>query len=136
MAIGLFSMQHWGHGSIIICWHDDSGLTFAYCMARSNLAAYAFVWAKVKTTYFVEIIINFAMKLASKGHNNRRYLLTFLSKRLFVPAPELCPSVVLTLQTSCSLKVVIRLKPNCMWNGKWLALSGSQDQDGRHTHIW
>ena len=45
MAMGL-GMQHWGHGPIVVCSFDDSGLTLTYFIARSNLAPYAFVWKK------------------------------------------------------------------------------------------
>ena len=36
-AMGL-GMQHWRHGPIIVCSHDDPGLTLTYLMAMSNLA--------------------------------------------------------------------------------------------------
>ena len=45
-------------------------------MARSNLAPYAFVWEKVETKDFLGTIVDFVMKLASVGHNDKRYLLT------------------------------------------------------------
>ena len=40
-----------------VCSHDDSGLTFTYFTARSNLVPYAFVWEKGKTMDFSEIIL-------------------------------------------------------------------------------
>ena len=45
-------MQHWGLEYYQICSNDASGLTLPYFMARSNLVPYAFVWEKVKATYF------------------------------------------------------------------------------------
>ena len=72
-------MQHWGHGPIIVCSHNDSRLTLTYFMARSNLA----LLERVKTTDFSGTITDFVMKLASLSHNDKWYLLT--SK--FYPCP-------------------------------------------------
>ena len=74
MAMGL-GMQHWEHGPLIVCSHDDPGLNLTYFMARSNLVPYAFVWEKVKMD-FSETMIDFVMNIASMGHNDKRYLLT------------------------------------------------------------
>ena len=41
---------------IIICSNDDPGLTLTYFTARSNLVTLAFLWEKVKTVDFSEII--------------------------------------------------------------------------------
>ena len=68
-TIGL-GMQHWGHGPIIVCSHDNPWLTLTLFMARSNLAPYAFVWEKMKTMDFSGNIMDFVMKLASMGHND------------------------------------------------------------------
>ena len=43
--------------------NDDPGLTFIYFTARSNLVPYAFVWEKVKTMDFLEIIVLYDIKV-------------------------------------------------------------------------
>ena len=43
--------------------NDDSRLTLTYFTARSNLVPYAFVWGKVKTMDFSEIIAVYDIKV-------------------------------------------------------------------------
>ena len=45
-------MQQGGYVPIVVCTHDDPGLTLTYFMARSNLAPYSFVREEVKTVDF------------------------------------------------------------------------------------
>ena len=56
-------MQH----RVLEYYHDRSndapGLTLTYLMARSNLVPYAFVWRKVKTMDFSEIIVVYVIKV-------------------------------------------------------------------------
>ena len=44
--------------------NDDLGLTLTYFVTRSNLVPYAFVWEKVKTMDFSEIIVIYAIKVS------------------------------------------------------------------------
>ena len=55
-------MQHRVLEYYQICSDDDPGLTVTYLMARSNLVPYAFVWEKVKTMDFSEIIVVYDIK--------------------------------------------------------------------------
>ena len=41
---------------VIVCSNDDPGVTLTNFTARSNLVTYAFLWQKVKTVDFSEII--------------------------------------------------------------------------------
>ena len=40
-----------------VCSNYASGLSLTYFTARSNLVPFAFVWEKVKTIYFSEILV-------------------------------------------------------------------------------
>ena len=46
-----------------VCSNDDTGLTWTYFTARSNLVPYAFVWAKGKTMDFSETIVVYDVKV-------------------------------------------------------------------------
>ena len=56
---------HWGHGPIIICSHDDPGLTLTYFMARSNLAPWEKCINPSSKSFF------FFCKLAPFGHSDK-----------------------------------------------------------------
>ena len=67
--------------------NDDPGLTLTYFMARSNLASYAFVWEKDKTTDFSETIVVYDLKLAPDDQSDKKFPLT--SK--LCPLGVVCP---------------------------------------------
>ena len=46
-----------------MCTDDDPGLTLTYFTVRSNLVLYAFVWEKIKTIEFSELIVVFDIKV-------------------------------------------------------------------------
>ena len=46
-----------------ICSNNAPGLTLTYFTARSNLVPYSFVWEKVKTMDFPEIIVDCDIKV-------------------------------------------------------------------------
>ena len=55
-------MQHWVFEYYQFCLNNDSGLTFTYFTARSNLVPYAFVWENVKTMDFSETVVVYVTK--------------------------------------------------------------------------
>ena len=65
-------IQHWVLEYYQFCSNNDSGLTFTYFTARSNLVPYAFVWENVKTMDFSESIVVYVIKVGRKinGHTN------------------------------------------------------------------
>ena len=81
MAMGL-GMRHWEHGPIIVCTHDDPGLTLTYCMAWSNfdllygMVEFGPVCFGVGKSDNNGFFRNLVMKFAIIGHNDKRYLLT------------------------------------------------------------
>ena len=54
-----------------VCSNDAAGLTLTYFTAKSNLAPYAFVWEKVKTMEFSEIIVVYDTKVGRCSQLNR-----------------------------------------------------------------
>ena len=48
-----------------VCSNDDTGLTFTYFTARSNLVPCDVVWEKCKTIDFSETIVVYDLKLAT-----------------------------------------------------------------------
>ena len=54
-----------------VCSNDAAGLTLTYFTAKSNLAPYAFVWEKVKTMEFSEIIVVYDIKVGRCSQLNR-----------------------------------------------------------------
>ena len=69
-------MQHRMLEYYIVCSNDDTGLTFTYFTARSNLVPNAFVWEKVKTIDFSETIVVYDLKLATDDRSDKKFLLT------------------------------------------------------------
>ena len=56
-------MQHRVLEYYQVCSNDAPGLTLTYFTARSNLLPYAFVWEKVKTMDFSEIVVVYDIKV-------------------------------------------------------------------------
>ena len=83
----ILGMHQWVLEYYQVCSNDDSGLTFIYFTARSNLVPYAFVWEKGKTMDFSETIVVYDMKLVTDDRSDNKYLLT--SK--LCPLGTICP---------------------------------------------
>ena len=74
-----FCMQHRVLEYYQVCSNDDPGLTLIYFTARSNLVPYAFVWEKVKTMEFLEIIVVFDIKIGRCSQLNE--YISFMSTK-------------------------------------------------------
>ena len=75
MALKL-SMQHRVLEYYQVCSNNDPELTLTYFMARSNLVPYAFEWEKGKTMDFSGTVVVYALKLATDGGSDKKFLLT------------------------------------------------------------
>ena len=73
---------------MVVCSLDDPELTLTYIMAMANLAPWLLYGEKVKTMDFSGTIIDFVMKLAAMGHNDKRYLLTDINRGSIWPWPR------------------------------------------------
>ena len=67
-------MQHWTLKYYQVCSNDVLGLTLMYFMARSNLVPYAFVWEKVKTMDFSEVIVVYDIKVGRCSQLNESFM--------------------------------------------------------------
>ena len=65
-----------------VCSNDAPGLTLTYFTARSNLVPYAFVWEKVKTMDFSEIIVVYDVKVGRCSQLNE-YMKLYEYQRSF-----------------------------------------------------
>ena len=59
------------HRVLEYCSNDAPGLTLTYLMAMSNLVPYAFVWEKVKTMDFSEIIVVYHIKVGRLNESTK-----------------------------------------------------------------
>ena len=130
-------LQHLEHGPVMVCSHEDPGLTVTYFMARSSLAPYAFVWEKMKKWIF-RIYHKLCYETCISGPQGQT---VSIGIKILPPGLIFPSSILQHLQTS-SLKPLGRLKPNCIWSlhgsGEQSLFAGSWslDQDGHQAHIW
>ena len=57
-------MQHLGIKPIIVCSHDDPGMTLTYFTERPILETKAFTWEKAKTMDILEMVAAQDLKVA------------------------------------------------------------------------
>ena len=68
-------MQHRVLEDYQLCSNNAPGLTLTYFMARSNLVQYTFIWEKVKTMDFSEIIVVYDIKVGRCSQLNEYMIL-------------------------------------------------------------
>ena len=68
-------MQHRVLEYYQVCSNNAPGLTLTYFVARSNLVLYAFIWEKVKTMDFSEIIVVYDIKVGRCSQLNEYMML-------------------------------------------------------------
>ena len=135
------SMQHRVFEYYRIPSNDDTGFTLTYFTARSNLVPYAFVWEKVKTMDFLEIIVVHDIKVGRWSQLNE-YMKLWVPKVKDIHWPwskSLRFNIfkLLFLNNGLADWSQISYGASLGWGNesifKW---SRSHDQDGHHAHIW